>query len=162
MIRLIFMEINRIEILDNTFYHQIFRKMQFKIMTFVMIIFMGIAGACNFFETEIKSVSVKEAQELLNNDESIIVVDVRTPAEYRSGFIGTARNFDISASDFEEKIQTLKKSDKIMVVCASGERSRNAANYLKEKGYRNIYEISGGMNEWKAKGMRVTLSQLTE
>lgn len=129
-------------------------KFQFLILSIVLLI--GIAG-CEFFKAEVKSISVEEAYELLDNDPDIIVVDVRTPEEYRGGYIGNAKNFDISASDFETNISSLGKEDKIMVVCASGVRSKEAAEYLTDKGYKNVFEVKGGLNEWKRKGMKVKI-----
>ena len=83
-------------------------------------------------------------------DSDFQLVDVRTPAEIAQGYIQGAERIDFLADGFEAKIQALDKSKPIAVVCKSGGRSARAALKLKELGFKQIFDVSGGMSSWQA------------
>lgn len=72
------------------------------------------------------------------------IIDVRSKEEYNLGHIESSINIPL------DKIETINynKNEKIIVYCASGNRSKTAANKLIEMGYTNIYDM-GGINNWK-------------
>lgn len=76
------------------------------------------------------------------------IVDVRTSEEYAEGHIANAMNIDVTADDFESKIESLDKEKPVMVYCKAGGRSAKAAAILKEKGFKNVYDLDGGMIGW--------------
>jgi thioredoxin 1 len=84
--------------------------------------------------------------------EGVLLIDVRTPAEYKKGHIGGAVNIDLNGSDFEDKISDLDKSKPVYVYCLSGARSSRAAGIMRSSGFKNVMEIPGGMMEWRAGG----------
>ncbi|MGX7199320.1 rhodanese-like domain-containing protein [Enterococcus nangangensis] len=72
-----------------------------------------------------------------------ILLDVRTPAEYRAGHIQQAQNVPL------QKIGSYQKNLKetVYVICQSGMRSKQAAKILTKKGYP-VINVRGGMNRW--------------
>lgn len=85
----------------------------------------------------------------LRKDTSIQIIDVRTPGEVSEGYIpGTTLFFDINSDDFDTKIDKLDKSKKYIVYCKSGGRSSRAVETMSEKGFKNIYELEGGISSW--------------
>lgn len=84
-----------------------------------------------------------------------IVLDVRTPEEVAHGIIPDAYVIDIYQSGFEEKIQSLPKDKEVYVYCAVGGRSRQAADILMDNGFSKVYNLSGGLVEWKRNGFEV-------
>lgn len=76
------------------------------------------------------------------------IVDVRTPEEFAEGHIAKAVNMNVNDTDFESKIATLDKEKPVMVYCRSGGRSAKAAGILKEKGFKHVYDLDGGMIGW--------------
>ena len=78
------------------------------------------------------------------------IVDVRTAGEFASGHIANAVNFDVTSDDFITKIASLDKEKPVMVYCKSGGRSARAAGVLKEKGFKQVYDLDGGIMGWKA------------
>lgn len=74
--------------------------------------------------------------------ESITLLDVRTPEEYRGGHIAKAVNYPLSKLD-----RYKGKEKEIYVICQSGMRSKQAAKLLKQKGYE-VTNVQGGMNRW--------------
>lgn len=75
-----------------------------------------------------------------------ILVDVRTPEEFRGGAIPTAVN--IPVDQITDKPPTQDKGALIIVYCRSGSRSAMAASMLKRSGYTNVVDF-GGIGRWK-------------
>ncbi|MCS6790943.1 MAG: rhodanese-like domain-containing protein, partial [Bacteroidia bacterium] len=63
----------------------------------------------------------------------IVILDVRTPDEYKSGHIKGAQNLDFY-SDFEKAIEKLPKDKVYFLHCASGRRSGSATEIMRKKG----------------------------
>lgn len=76
------------------------------------------------------------------------IVDVRTPREFYEGHIANAVNMDVTSDDFESKIENLDKEKPVMVYCKAGGRSAKAAGILKDKGFKQVYDLDGGMIGW--------------
>lgn len=77
------------------------------------------------------------------------LVDVRTPEEFKTGHIENAINVDWSGSSFEEQIALLDKSKPVFVYCLSGGRSSSAAKKMRRSGFEHVFEMPGGMMEWR-------------
>lgn len=90
---------------------------------------------------KIPSISTNELVDKL--EQSITLIDVRTPEEYRRGHIAKAVNYPLN------KIDCYKgKENELYVICQSGMRSKQAAKVLKQKGY-TVTNVQGGMNRWQ-------------
>lgn len=91
-----------------------------------------------------------EARDLkgMMDDGDVIILDVRTPAEKSEGFIPGHQMIDFMAQDFVEKINQLDKSKKYMVYCRSGNRSAEACNKMAELGFKNLFNLKGGIGAW--------------
>lgn len=80
-----------------------------------------------------------------------LLLDVRTPAEFSGRHLKNAVNMNWNDPAFKNKVATLDKSAPVFVYCLSGVRSAEAATYLREKGFKEVYELEGGtvkgMNE---------------
>ena len=77
-----------------------------------------------------------------HNTEGAILVDVRTPQEYRDGHIPGSTNIPLQTID---KISSVvdNKNIPLFVYCYSGGRSRQAASMLQHMGYSNVHNIGG-------------------
>jgi thioredoxin 1 len=73
---------------------------------------------------------------------------VRTQGEFRKGFIEGAMNYDINSRDFKSHVSALDKSKPVFVYCLTGGRSAKAAAYLRRTGFKEVYELKGGMMAW--------------
>ncbi len=81
------------------------------------------------------------------------LLDVRTAGEYQSGHLKNALQADWNNQEqFVDRIKYLDKSKPILVYCASGVRSGNAAKYLAGIGFTNVKNLKGGLNAWKLEG----------
>lgn len=104
--------------------------------------------------SRVKNISVEEMQSLLKT-ENIQLVDVRTPAEYHSGFIEKAENIDYFSTNFDSQITKLDKGKPIIIYCKSGNRSTKSAEKFLEAGFLKIYNLEGGIKQWQRKGLKV-------
>ena len=93
-------------------------------------------------------ISAEEAKIMMDQENDLIILDVRTPEEYEAGHIPGAVN--ISSTEITETVEGVitDKSDTILVYCRSGSRSAGAASELSELGYTNVYDF-GGIMDWK-------------
>jgi phage shock protein E len=81
-------------------------------------------------------------------DTNVVLLDVRTPMELRSGKIGNAVHIDYMAGDFESKIAKLDPEKTYVVYCHSAGRSPKAFSALKKQGFENVLHYPGGWAEW--------------
>ena len=75
---------------------------------------------------------------------SKILIDVRTPEEFKSGHAIEAINIDFYNENFETDLLKISRNKEIYLYCRSGRRSGIASQFLIENGYRNVYNIVGG------------------
>jgi rhodanese-related sulfurtransferase len=113
--------------------------------------FFGLCGQTNKFKT----VDVVEFAKAIT-DTSYIVLDVRTAEEHAEGHIpGTHFNIDVLKDSYTEiALKTLPKDKPVALYCRSGNRSKNAARILSEKGYQ-VLELGTGFKGWAAAGREV-------
>lgn len=84
-----------------------------------------------------------EARERIESEPGFII-DVRTPAEYRSGHLKqTDYNWDVTSANFKKKLDELDKSKSYYLYCQSGNRSGKAAKIMKNHGFEKVYNIGG-------------------
>ena len=85
----------------------------------------------------------------MNLEKSKVVLDVRTPQEYKNGHLKNAQMMNFYNQAFESNLKKLDKNKIYFVYCASGIRSKKAAKALSKLGVENIYELKGGYNSWR-------------
>lgn len=99
-------------------------------------------------------VNPNEAVQLINREKAV-VVDVCSPEEYAGGHIKDAKN--VPLGDLEAKLAaTVKNKDlPLILVCASGMRSRRAVAIAKKLGYDKAQSLAGGMGAWRTANLPV-------
>ena len=103
-----------------------------------------------------KNLSVEAFQKKLTEDNTVQLLDVRTPQEYVEGHIPGAINIDWLADGFVEAAQeALDPGRDVLIYCRRGRRSAEAADTLETLGYK-IYNLKDGFNAWKNANMPVT------
>ncbi len=117
------------------------------LMGFYFLYQKGIIGA-NF-----ESVTPKVAYEMLQNDDNVTLLDVRTIDEYKKdGRIAGAKL--IPLGQLSQNLNMLDKSKKVLVYCRSGNRSTSASRILEGNGF-TVINMSGGMLEWRSQKLPV-------
>ncbi len=116
------------------------------------------ATALKTQEQVIEDVTSEEAYALVQDNEEnedFVILDVRTPEEYASGHIENAVNMDYYSNIFRDELNKLDKNRTYLIYCGSGTRSGRALEMMKELGFREVYNVVGGIARWKAEGLPV-------
>lgn len=98
-------------------------------------------------KADYRDITPEEAKKRLDNEEGIILLDVRTLEEYQGGHIRDAVLIPVDTLEEAVEDKLTDKDAVIFVYCRSGRRSASAANILVELGYRNVYNL-GGIIDW--------------
>ena len=80
-------------------------------------------------------------------------VDVRTPEEYAGGH--AVRAINIPLNDLPAKLDRLEKNEPVYVICQSGRRSKEASEILNRNGFKWVFNVTGGTDEWAARGLPI-------
>jgi len=106
---------------------------------------IGLTSACgqqNFENADV------DAFAKLANETNVILLDVRTEAEFKEGHLKGAINIDQGQSTFINNVKEAISQDKtIAIYCRSGRRSANAASRLGDLGYKCV-NLKGGIIAW--------------
>lgn len=114
------------------------------------------SGLClAFCEPAESSVNATRFSEKMNG-ENTIVIDIRTKEEFESGHIPGAENIDFyQTAQFSAYLDGLDKTKRYLIYCKSGNRSNQAYEIMKEKGFLNVTELQGGILSWQASNLPI-------
>lgn len=99
------------------------------------------------------TISQKEAKQIMEEDEDVIILDVRTKEEFDTGHIKNAILLPYDEIHEKAKTEIPDKNGLILIYCRSGNRSKIAAKALVDMGYTNIREF-GGISSWEYETVR--------
>lgn len=120
----------------------------------LLLISLWIGSACT--AQSIEKLSPKDFQDLINTETSSFeILDVRTDKEYAQGKIKGARQLNFYGDDFSSALKQMDKEKTYYIYCAVGGRSGKAASKMLAMGFKNIYDLDGGMTAWKAEGLDI-------
>ena len=111
-------------------------------------LFFGIfiLAACSYGQ---KRVSQEDFKKLMK-DKNAQILDVRTANEVAQGKIQGSMNIDYFKAGFIETATTkLDKNKPVLVYCAAGGRSASAAKDLKKAGFKKVFDLEGGFDNWE-------------
>ena len=108
-----------------------------KIISLLVCVF--ILTACG---SSYETIDSNVAMNLINNN--AVVIDVRSLDEYNTGHIEGSINIPVDSINSI----SYSKDTTIIVYCASGMRSANAADTLTKLGYTSVYNLDGGLINW--------------
>lgn len=95
-----------------------------------------------------KQIDNNTAKKLLK-DKKTQLLDVRTLNEVNNGKINGSIHIDYFSADFTSQcLKSLDKNNPIIVYCAAGGRSAKASKLLRKEGFKLIYDLSGGYDNW--------------
>jgi rhodanese-related sulfurtransferase len=80
-------------------------------------------------------------------------VDVRTPEEYAAGH--ATRSVNIPLNELPKNLDRLEKNEPVYVICQTGRRSKEAADILAKNGFKWVFSVTGGTEQWQADGLPI-------
>lgn len=133
--------------------------MRFVFLLLTAILFVGACQSASTKNTDsgvpnvaadIKEISPSEAQTAVAKAYSQFI-DVRTPEEYAGGH--AARAVNIPLDTLTSNLDKLEKNEPVYLICQTGNRSKKAAVMLKDAGFNNVLNVTGGTVAWQAAGL---------
>ncbi|MEI6264438.1 MAG: rhodanese-like domain-containing protein [Sphingobacteriia bacterium] len=123
-----------------------------KLSTLFFVSIFAVACSSNNSNSQTGVLSTAVFQQKLSLPK-IQVLDVRTAEEYQAGHIKNALQANwLDKAQFADRIQYLDKTIPVLVYCASGVRSGQAMKAMSQEGFKEVYNMEGGMSAWKVEG----------
>lgn len=97
----------------------------------------------------------EQFQKQANKNKKNIILDIRTPEEVAEGHIEGADFINFLDESFEEQLTKLDKRKTYYVYCRSAKRTIPATEKMKEMGFKKVYMLEGGLNNWMESGMKL-------
>jgi phage shock protein E len=116
-----------------------------------------VLSACSAKSGSIMNMNAKDFA-AKTHDAGVVILDVRTPAEFNQGHIQGAVNMDVEASTFDSNMAKLDKTKSYAVYCRSGNRSVVATQAMSKAGFTHLYNLENGINDWMSRGMPTVMS----
>lgn len=128
------------------------KKILLSLLTAISFGTTGCSAQSDSIDTLAPQSFIKQAKA----DTTAIILDVRTPEEYKEEHLAGAQQLDfLNTSVFDAGIKLLDKSHTYYVYCRSGKRSHNACIKMKKQGLK-VFDMEGGILNWKKLGMPTT------
>lgn len=96
-----------------------------------------------------KDITPEEVERLIEEKKDIQLIDVREIEEYEEGHIEGVTL--IPLSEFDMRKNEIDRDKEMVFICRSGNRSGRVCEYLSSLGYSKMYNMVGGMMNWKGK-----------
>ena len=110
-------------------------------------------------EDVLKTISPAEASDLIakhKNNADFIILDVRTPREFKSGHIEKAILLDYYSKTYTDELKRLDKTKTYLIYCRTGNRTGKTMKMIKNMGFSRVYNMAKGIKGWRSKGFPVT------
>ena len=128
------------------------KKILLSLLTAISFGTTGCSAQSDSIDTLAPQAFIKQAKA----DTTSIILDVRTPGEYKEEHLAGALQLDFLNSEvFDAGIKLLDKSHTYYVYCRSGKRSHHACMKMKKQGFK-VFDMEGGILNWKRLGMPTT------
>jgi rhodanese-related sulfurtransferase len=135
-----------------------------KRFAWTLIVVMGLsmfaqmALAMSVLAKEDDLLEPKDALALIQKNkgnQGFVVLDVRTPDEFKDGHIEGAINVDYNSGGFKTELLKLDKKKTYFVYCRTGRRSGEAVKIMRDLGFGNIIRMKGDMIRWQSEKLPV-------
>lgn len=117
----------------------------------IVATFVVLTGCSGSETAEVTNLNVTEFANVIATQD-VVILDVRTPAEFAAGHVSNAVNLDVESGRFANEILNLDKSKTYAVYCRSGRRSAEAVKIMSDAGFTNLYNMNGGTIDWTNAG----------
>jgi rhodanese-related sulfurtransferase len=101
--------------------------------------------------------SCMQSQDISSDAKCLVILDVRTPQEYSSGHLNNSINRDFKSPSFPGQIAKLDRYNAYLLYCRTGRRSAQAVMLMRSLGFRELYNLTNGLEQWQREGYEVEL-----
>ncbi len=100
----------------------------------------------------IREISPTDVKAMIDDKQSVVILDVRDREEFETGYIPGAINISRGTLEFKAPVMLPDKGAIVVVYCGIDLRSPLATKTLNDLGYKNALNMTGGLQVWKEKG----------
>ena len=127
--------------------------MKNRLHIFAALLFLAITS-CSNPEAANRTLPPVAFADSLKATPNALLLDVRTPEEFAAGgHLEGAQNLDFTDAAFEANAEKLDKAQPVFVYCLSGNRSKLAAQKLRDMGFQKVHALEGGLLLWRSQKM---------
>ena len=106
---------------------------------------------------DVPEISAQEVSKAIQREDDILILDVRTPAEYSRGHIEGSVNIPVDKIPNQAPKTIRDKKRTIYTYCLSGSRSALASAELLQMGYKNVKNMTSGLLAWRSEGYLLSI-----
>ena len=117
------------------------------LLPFLVLVLFSFSTVQGQNKIQLNSTEIKD---VLKKNKDLIIIDVRTPDEFKEGHLKGAQNIDIRQYDAYSKLDKLNPKAKYLVYCRTNHRSGMAVDYMIQKGFKTVYQMMDGFPGWAA------------
>jgi len=127
------------------------RSIAIAVYSFLLVLIVSCADP----EQQKTALGVEEFESGIEKG-NVQLLDARTAGEYSSGHLKNALQADwLQKEQFKDRTQYLDKNKPVYLYCLSGTSSGQAADFLRQQGFTEVYNLDGGIVAWKKAGKAV-------
>jgi rhodanese-related sulfurtransferase len=123
------------------------------ILSLLALCWVVLPASSNAQQQVVKDINPPEAYELVQKNKgnpNFAILDIRTQMEFDQGYVAGAVLIDYYLPNFEDELGKLDKNKAYLVYCRTARRSDDAVLIMKKMGFREVYNMVGGIVGWKA------------
>ncbi len=134
------------------------------IRVLISAVLIAVVASCGLQSTTdipINNVDVNTARDLVTQNKTVIVLDVRTPEEYAIGHIEGALNINIAEADFSKRVSKLDRDKTYIIHCSANVKNGRSAKSLEimsSFGFDKLLNMEGGIIAWEQSGYPIVRS----
>ncbi len=122
------------------------------VCSLILVTISGCVSTTTPEKAQYTDVSIQQAKEMIDRGD-VLILDVRTQEEYDAGHIKNSTLIPVQVLD--KRLNELPRDKKILVYCKAGGRSAQASEILVNNGFKEIYNMKGGITDWTNAGYDV-------
>ncbi len=127
----------------------------------LMILLVALVACSNLEAGQVGQLTAKEASELIeknNGNPDFVILDIRTPEEYRQGHIPGALSIDYYNPKFKSELDQLDRAKTYLIYCRSGNRTGRSLKIFADLGFLHIYNLKRGIIDWQSNNYKLLSS----
>jgi rhodanese-related sulfurtransferase len=133
--------------------------MKIKVQLIVILTAVFLASSLTLAQNQVSEISADTLNRWISEGKKVEMIYVGTQGDYAEAHIPGSVSLPFDAG-FGEAIKKLSKKETYILICPTGGRSLRAAEFMLEKGFKNVYNLKGGITGWIRHGFKVEKSKL--
>jgi uncharacterized protein YyaL (SSP411 family)/rhodanese-related sulfurtransferase len=125
---------------------------------FLMAVWIMVMMADGAKAQGLLTISPKQANQLIQKEkdnDNFVIIDIRTPLEFKSGYIENAVLINFYSKNFLKEMQKLDKNKTYLIYCRSANRSTRTLSLIKDMGFKSLYNMDKGIIGWIQNGFKI-------